>query len=139
MKAAHLIARVLLGLVFVVAGCLKGMSPYHSVMTVGGFELTPHWLSFAAGITLPGVEVLTGIALLSGVFVRGAGLVAVGLGGIFSAGVVSVMVRRIDIDCGCFGHLPITPRAGWGTLSFDLALVVLGLVVMFSARRARPG
>ncbi len=134
-RFVSVVARVLLGLVFLAAGGLKGMNPHGSAIAVGAFQMTPPMLSLVGGILLPAIEVVTGAALLTGFFLRGALVLSFGLSTMFATGVVSVMVRGLDLECGCFGHLAITPRAGWGTIAFDGSLLALTLLIAFTTRR----
>jgi uncharacterized membrane protein YphA (DoxX/SURF4 family) len=53
---------------------------------------------------LPVVEIAVGLALMLGVFVRTAALVAAVLLAVFLVGVGSAWARGLQIDCGCFGN-----------------------------------
>jgi uncharacterized membrane protein YphA (DoxX/SURF4 family) len=134
------VLRLGLGLVFVVAGALKGMHPRDAALSIGAFQLTGPWLSMFGGIVFPGVEVLAGASLVSGWMVRGASLVTAGFSLMFAVVVASVMVRGLDLECGCFGHFAISPRAGPVTLGFDLVLLASsGIVFLGSRDRDRLG
>jgi uncharacterized membrane protein YphA (DoxX/SURF4 family) len=135
------LARIVLALVLLAAGGLKGLDPHASVISVGAYHLLPARLVVILGVVLPAIEVFAGAALLMGFLVRGASLVAAGLGAVFAFGVTTAMVRGLDLDCGCFGSLSITPRAGLGTLSFDAGIIGLAILSYYSfrPRAAEPG
>lgn len=138
MRRLLLLPRVALALTLLAAGALKGLDPHGSVISVGAYHLLPVQLALFLGVILPAIEVFAGAALLVGFLVRGASLVAAGLAGVFAFGVTTAMVRGLDLDCGCFGSLSITPRAGFGTLAFDLALVLLAFLSYHSTGATRP-
>lgn len=99
---AALVARLVLGSVFVVAGALKLPDPAGSVRAVRAYEL-PEALVPALGYGLPVLEVALGLLLILGVAVRlGAALAAVLLA-TFIVGIASAWARGLTIDCGCFG------------------------------------
>ena len=134
MRGLGLLARVLLGLLLLASGALKGLDPHGSVIAVGAYHLLPEPVALVAGVVLPAVEVVVGAALLTGLFVPGASLCGAGLALTFAAGVTSAMVRSLDLDCGCFGALSLTPRAGAGTLTFDGLLVLLAVLAYLGTR-----
>jgi uncharacterized membrane protein YphA (DoxX/SURF4 family) len=53
---------------------------------------------------LPVVEIVVGLALLAGVFVRTAAIASSVLLVVFLVGVGSAWARGLQIDCGCFGN-----------------------------------
>ncbi len=133
MKIAVILARFLLAVLFLAAGALKGMHPKESVLSVGSYHLTPDWISIAAGISLPGIEVVLGASMLTGFCLRGATVVSGTLGILFAGGVISAIVRNLDTECGCFGNLAITPRADFRTLGLEVAIVLLSALVLVKA------
>jgi uncharacterized membrane protein YphA (DoxX/SURF4 family) len=98
-----LIARLVTGGVWIVAGALKVTDPASSIAAVRAYELLPGSLVEPVGTTLPAVELVVGIALVVGAFTRGAAAVSTLLFAAFIIGIASVWARGIEIDCGCFG------------------------------------
>ena len=96
-------ARLLLGGVLVVAGALKLPDPAEAVRAVRAYRLLPEALVGPVAFGLPVLEVLVGLALLAGVFVRTAAIATAVLMVVFLVGVSSAWVRGLQIDCGCFG------------------------------------
>ena len=89
-------------------------------------------------VTLPWIEVLIGLLLLSGVWRREAALLAGGLLLGFVAGVASALYRGIDLqNCGCFSVSGAGRSAGLGLIVGDLLL--LGLCVLVAGTKpAQP-
>ena len=98
-----LLARLVTGGVWIVAGALKITDPAASIAAVRAYELLPGSLVEPVGVALPAVELVVGLALVVGAFTRGAALVSALLFVAFIIGIASVWARGIEIDCGCFG------------------------------------
>jgi uncharacterized membrane protein YphA (DoxX/SURF4 family) len=97
------VARLVLGVVWVVAGAVKLPDPAEAVRAVRAYRLLPEGLVAPVAFGLPAVEIAVGLALLCGVAVRAAAGCAAVLLTVFSAALISAWVRGLTIDCGCFG------------------------------------
>jgi len=98
-----LAARLILGLVLVVAGGLKVTSPAVSARAVRAFQILPYDFAGYVGYALPVVEILVGLLLVAGLFTRMSALVGGLLMVAFIIGISSAWIRGLSIDCGCFG------------------------------------
>jgi uncharacterized membrane protein YphA (DoxX/SURF4 family) len=87
-----LLARVLVGTVWVVAGVLKLPAPEDNVRVVP-----------VVGHGLPVLEILVGLCLLLGLLTRVAAGMSMLLLVAFVVGVGSAWARGLSIECGCFG------------------------------------
>ncbi len=97
------VIRLVTGGVWVVAGAIKLPDPYESISAVRAYEILPEAVVPFVGHLLPVLEVAVGLLLISGLLTRSAGLASAVLFAIFVAGIASVWIRGIEIDCGCFG------------------------------------
>jgi uncharacterized membrane protein YphA (DoxX/SURF4 family) len=123
-------ARVGLGAVLVTAGWLKISDPDEAVKAVQAYRLLPYGLTHVVGYGLPLLEILVGVLLVLGLFTRVAAVAAGVLMVVFIAGIVSVWVRGLSIDCGCFGGGGTIDAAGRnGRYAAEIArdLLFLGL------------
>jgi uncharacterized membrane protein YphA (DoxX/SURF4 family) len=98
------VARLGLGAVFLVAGMLKLPDPAAAVRAVRAYRLLPEALVGPVAFGLPMVEIVVGLALLVGIFVRTAALASAVLLVVFVVAVGSAWARGLQIDCGCFGN-----------------------------------
>lgn len=98
-----LLARLILGIVLIVAGALKVTSPAASARAVRAFQILPYDFAGYVGYALPVVEILVGLLLVTGLFTR----LSAAVGGLlmlaFIIGISSAWARGLTIDCGCFG------------------------------------
>jgi uncharacterized membrane protein YphA (DoxX/SURF4 family) len=101
--AAGVLARVVVGAVWVVAGILKLPDPNENVRAVRAYEILPESLVTVVGHGLPVLEILVGLCLLLGLFTRVAAAVSALLLVAFLVGISSAWARGLSIDCGCFG------------------------------------
>ena len=98
-----LLARLVTGGVWIVAGALKLPDPAGSVRAVRAYELLPEVVVPTVGYLLPVVEVVVGAGLVLGLLTRWTAVVSALLFLAFVVGIASAWVRGLQIDCGCFG------------------------------------
>jgi uncharacterized membrane protein YphA (DoxX/SURF4 family) len=97
------LARLVLGVVLLVAGGIKVADPVASEQAVTAYQLLPHALETLVGWGLPFLEMALGLLLLVGYGTRIAAAAAGVLMVLFIAAVGSAWARGLSIDCGCFG------------------------------------
>jgi uncharacterized membrane protein YphA (DoxX/SURF4 family) len=130
-----LLARLVLGVVLVVAGALKVTSPAASAMAVRAYQLLPYDVAGVVGHALPVLEMAVGTLLVLGLFTRPAALVGGLLMVAFLIGIVSAWARGLTIDCGCFGGGGTIAAAQTHYLSETLRDVGLALCAVWLVPR----
>ena len=98
-----LLARTLVGGVWVAAGVLKLPDPNENVRAVRAYDLLPESVVPVVGHALPILEILVGVCLLLGLLTRVAAVVSAVLLVAFVVGIASAWGRGLSIECGCFG------------------------------------
>jgi len=132
-KGVLLAFRLVLGGLFVYAGAVKVLEPLDFAQNVRNYQLVGQSLSFVAAIILPWLEILAGLALILGVWMRGAALVVTGLLVFFIVLTAVTMARGLDVDCGCFGSL--SRKSGWSVVLEDLGMLALGLALLIAPKK----
>lgn len=125
-----LVARLVTGGVWIVAGAIKLPHPDESVRAVRAYDLLPEAIVPAVGHLLPVLEVIIGLCLVLGVVVRGASVVSALLFVAFVIGISSAWARGLSIDCGCFGgggEIPDAAAKYPGEIARDIGLLALSL------------
>lgn len=137
-KSRAIALRWLLAAVLLAAGSLKVWDPAATARAVAHYHLLPAGLTPYAGLYLPWVEIVAGLALLGRRWRRGAWLLALLLSASFLLFTGSALVRGLDINCGCFGdgtgHLP------W-TATLDAIMLVVsawGLRMCLASHQSHP-
>ncbi len=103
MQWVGVVARLVVGGVWLAAGLLKIPDPTENVRAVRAYDLLPESLVPVVGHALPILEILVGICLLSGLLVRANAILSAVLLLAFVIGISSAWARGLSIECGCFG------------------------------------
>jgi putative oxidoreductase len=118
------LGRVIVAGVFMFAGAQKLLDPAAFAQDIANYQAFPWWTWNLAAAVVPMVEILAGLAVLIG-FKRRAGTIVLGsLTVAFLGLILSVIVRGIDLNCGCFGDAAESSAVGWPLVFRDLGLLV---------------
>ena len=97
------LARLVVGGVWLVAGLLKIPDPAENVRAVRAYQLLPESIVPTVGYALPIVEVLVGLLLILGLLTRISAVLSALLLVAFIVGIAAAWARGLEIECGCFG------------------------------------
>lgn len=128
MNVVVLIARVVLGGVFIVAGGAKIGNAAYFAAQIAAFGIVPRPVIAPMALLLPFLEVLLGGYLVIGLYARLAGWIATIQLLIFAAAIASAVARGLSLSCGCFGPSDQTVTS-WPEVGRDVALALVGLLV----------
>ncbi|HEY1049539.1 MAG TPA: MauE/DoxX family redox-associated membrane protein [Prosthecobacter sp.] len=129
----RLLLHFFFGGVFVYAGLLKVMDPISFLDDIRSFDLLGDpWDAWLA-MGLPWLEILAGLAVMSGFLRSGGMLILNGSLLIFLAAILISWWRGIDIRCGCFGHSDATSSYR-DLILRDLLLLAAGLVLVWHGK-----
>ncbi len=121
-----LLCRLTIGGVFIFASLDKLAHPQAFAESIHHYRIVPYALLHLAALWLPMVEFVIGLALVTGLWRRGAALIAALLMVVFMVAIASALSRNLDISCGCFntdaGH-----QVGQALLWRDLGFLLLCL------------
>jgi len=130
-KVLFVLFRLLAGGAFIYAAVLKIAEPLGFAQDILNYRVIGPGLAFPVAAFLPWVELFAGLGLVSGVFEKGGALFASVLYAGFIGLVLSVIVRGLDVDCGCFGSL--SSKADWRLVAQDVVLLAMSLAILFRA------
>ncbi len=94
--------QIALGLFFVVAALPKVVDPPAFAHMIYNYRLVPGAFVNLMGLFMPWLELLTGIALILGIWTRTSAAVIGALLLVFIAAISFNLARGNAIDCGCF-------------------------------------
>lgn len=138
LRVAALLLRIALGGIFLYAAYTKLRLPWQIfAMGIDSYQILPEWGSALVARTLPWFEVLIGLLLIAGRFMRIASAATSVLLLAFFTLMVRAYAKGMEIDCGCFGP---GETISWKTLLRDgsmLAGALFVTVVAFRDRRKR--
>lgn len=143
--------RLALAAVFLYAGFGKAVDPHMFGAEIARYRMVPHELINAMAVILPWIELVVGVCLLLGFWVRASALTCAGMLVVFMVAIGLALKRGLDISCGCFGGGDEASHLSLATLWRDLFWLawaahvwffdegVLGLDGLLARRRASKG
>ena len=127
-----LICRILLGGIFIYASLDKIAHPAEFAKAIGNYHVLPFGLENLLALTLPWLELLAGVALITGVMVDGAAIMVIIMNIVFIFAISQALARGISIECGCFS---VTTEGGDNiglqTIIRDIGYLIMGFIVLY--------
>ncbi len=125
----NLLARIILGGLFIFAGLGKIAIPEAFAKEIENYQLLPFSLVNIMAIILPWLEVVCGIFLLAGIRIKASASILAGLLVTFLIAISWAMAHNLKINCGCFAQAEATP-VGWPKILEDAAMLLLALYLI---------
>jgi uncharacterized membrane protein YphA (DoxX/SURF4 family) len=123
----ELAARLILGVTFIYASYNKILAPAEFAKLVYGYDLFPHETINLISITIPFIELISGIALITGIYTRAAALIIIGMLIAFIISISINVIRGHEFDCGCFSiETNQAAKSAKYILGRDIILLILG-------------
>jgi putative oxidoreductase len=135
--------QIAIGAIFVVAAFPKIADPPSFAHMIYNYRIMPGALVNLSALTMPWVELLAGLALILGIWVRPARWIVTFLLLVFMVAIAINLGRGNAIDCGCFDVSAANRthaerlRDMWIVLLRDAGILLLVAQQAF-AERARP-
>lgn len=137
MKIIRQLSAIIVGLVFIFSGVVKGIDPLGSAYKFHDYFLAFNmlwldWLSLPLGILLCAAEFLAGFAVISGIRQKTGIWVVLFLMLVFTPLTFVLALSNPVSDCGCFGdaiHL-----TNWQTFWKNVVLMIF-TVILFTGRK----
>ena len=124
--------RVLVGLTFLFSSVDKISSPSEFALAISNYKLISGPSALALATVLPWIELLCGLAILSGLYTRGAALLLFVMLSVFTLAVITGLIRGLDISCGCFTLDPAVNRIGWKKVFENVGLILATVILFYS-------
>ena len=123
--------RVIIGVIFVYAAWTKLREPWQLfAMNIDSYRLLPLTAVEFVARTLPWFELLVGLMVIGGIWLRLSSTAISALLLVFFALMVRAYMSGMEINCGCFGTgEPIS----WKTLLRDGSMLAASLALTWSA------
>ena len=123
------IFRIMVGVVFLYASIDKITNTAYFASAISNYQILPDSIVNLVAIILPWLELICGFLLLIGMWYRSAALVISFLMIVFIIAITSVIIRGLDIDCGCYGSDTLID---WSRVIEDIFLLTFSLQIIFS-------
>jgi putative oxidoreductase len=124
--------RIFLGALFIFAGTGKILNPSAFAESIDNYRMLPYILVTLMAIILPWVEVIAGLLLVIGRWVKASSFIIIILNAIFIFALSSAIIRGLDIGCGCFTVGGSASKVGIVRLVEDVFYLVLAITLLRS-------
>ncbi len=121
------IARIIIAFIFIYAGVQKITDPEAFAISISNYRLFPISLVNFIAITLPWIEMITGILLLLGIAVKENSTIIFLMSLIFTIAITISLFRGLNIECGCFGN---GTQIGLSKLGENLLIIIGSMLLM---------
>lgn len=118
-------ARILFGLIFVMAGMEKIVNPSGFAQSIANYKILPQTFINITAIILPWFELICGILLIFGIWIKENLFILNVLLIIFIVLICISILRGLDINCGCYGNVHYQ-KIGWIKIIENLLLLYIG-------------
>ena len=128
--------RLVLGGVFIYASVYKVAEPQEFARSIYNYRMLPEAVINLMAIIMPWLELLCGILIIIGGFVRGSAALIGLMLLVFIIAISSALARGLDISCGCFKVGDGGRLVGLKTLIEDILMVIaVAVILVFSSPR----
>lgn len=135
MKYVTLLARLLIGGLFIYASIHKILDPSSFAVSIRNYGILPASWSNMVALTLPWIELGAGGFLILGIETKPSALITTAMLGIFLVALFYVYHMGIDIDCGCFNSSASSSgHIGIYHLARDSSLFLISLLILLMDR-----
>jgi putative oxidoreductase len=133
----ELVARLVLGSIFIYASYHKILAPDEFAKIVYGYDLFPSETINLIAIIIPFIELISGIALIIGIYTRSAAIIIIGMLAAFVIAISINIIRGHEFDCGCFSSdTSQAVNSAWQTLGRDMIFMMAGIYI-FAYRKEK--
>lgn len=126
-----LVARIVLGAVFVYAAYVKLRDPWQLfAMSINSYDVLPLAMAETAARVIPWVELALGLMVISGIWLRISGTILSLVLLTFFTLMVRAYAKGMQINCGCFGP---GEAISWKTLLRDGSMAAAAIAMTWLA------
>lgn len=131
-KNVQFICQIILGGTFIFASIDKIIHPLEFSRIILNYKLLPQNFIIVAGIIISWTELIFGIFLVLGIFIRKSAFVLSSLLLIFIFAISINLIRGLDINCGCFSTNPNEAgSSGILLILRDIIFLIPGILILF--------
>jgi len=127
-----LLARLILGSIWLVAAAAKFAQREDAERTVAEFDVLPPRAAALFGRVLPWIEATLSVLLLAGAATVASALASMALLLLFTTAITINLARGRRIECNCFGQIGRS-RIGWPTVARNVGLIILAALIVVGA------
>lgn len=127
--------RIVMAAIFLWAAQSKIIDPAGFAKAINNYHILPAGMVNVFALTLPWVEVLVALGLLSGIWRQSSAFMLNVMLIVFTVALLIAIGKGVDIDCGCFTQNPDAKSSLWVAFARDLGFITLALPLLFTRAR----
>ena len=124
--------RLIIGFVFIYASIYKLANPDDFAKNIANYKILPFFLINIVAIILPWMEIILGLFIIFGLFIKASSYMISVIMTVFTLLVLLTILRGIDISCGCFSSDLNSSPIGWQKFIENVLLTMISLVIYYS-------
>ncbi|MBN2345914.1 MAG: DoxX family membrane protein [Candidatus Aminicenantes bacterium] len=133
-RPVQVLCRLVLGGIFIYASLDKITHPRVFAGIIANYGILPEWLVTLPALVLPWLELIAGLCLVAGFWVRSSALLLSLLLLAFILALGFNALRGFDMSCGCFSTSASDKESALILILRDLLILLPGLVIVFFGR-----
>jgi putative oxidoreductase len=126
------IFRLIIGFVFIYASVYKIANPEEFAKNIANYRILPLFLINFVAIFLPWLELIMGLFIIFGIFIKSTSYLLVICMSVFTFLVLITILRGIDINCGCFSSDINSTPIGWKKFFENILLLLISIILYYS-------
>jgi uncharacterized membrane protein YphA (DoxX/SURF4 family) len=130
LDSVTLACRLVLGVVFLYACWFKIVDPEDFAINIATYQILPDSLINVLALTLPWLELATGVLLIAGALSRESAVTITGMLVMFIVAILIAMSKDLKISCGCFASEDAAADIGWPKVIEDVAMLAAAVWVV---------
>lgn len=114
------------------------MNPSGFADILYNYKLLPMWFIYLPALLLPWIELISGLFLISGIFVKTSAKLLTSLLIFFIIIILINLFRGINFDCGCFSSVKtISGDNPYFLIVRDILLLIPGFAIILNKERKK--
>lgn len=127
--------RIGFGILLIAASIDKIAKPLAFAQAVENYRVVGEALAYWTAVSIPYLELLTGMLLIFGLWIRAAAWINSLLMCLFLILVIQAHARGLDISCGCF-RMEEASKIGFSKIAQNMAFALFSLLLLILLRRS---
>jgi len=123
--------RIIIGSIFIYASFDKIIHPDRFAEIVMDYKILPLGLVNISAIWLPFLELLLGLLIIKGTWIRPCSLLLIGICLLFIGGISYSLAKGINLNCGCFTTSLNVKTRTWESL-WQEGLILFGCIWLWA-------
>ncbi|MBL8006578.1 MAG: DoxX family membrane protein [Ignavibacteria bacterium] len=133
-----ILLRLIVGGFFLYASIDKVTNQEAFARAIYNYKFMPDFVINIMAIVIPFIELVTGIFLILGIFLRGSSFIITSLLIVFIIALSQAYARGLDIACGCFSLETVTEKSDiLQRIAEDILLLASSIIIFIKSKIIR--